>query len=117
MFTYKKFCQQKIEKNKNVDSNIDFIITPRSETSLIICPYNHCNIARFISGANNSDPNFKKFINVISRRVSINSSVHILLIASKNIKKNEILYYDYNGETNNYNTKGFVHQKKSSNKY
>ena len=29
----------------------------------------------------------------------------------KNIKKNEILYYDYNGEANNYNTKNFVHQK------
>ena len=111
VFTYKNFCKQEKLENKNVDSNIDLIITPRAETSLIICPYNHSNIARFISGINNSDPNYKKLVNVFSSRVSINSSVHILLIASRNIKKNEILYYDYNGEANNYNTKNFVHQK------
>ena len=87
VFTYKNFCKQEKRKGKNVDSNMDLILTPRAETSLIICPYNHSNIARFISGINNSDPNYKKLVNVFSSRVSINSSVHILLIASRNIKK------------------------------
>ena len=85
MFTYKNYCKQEKLENKNIDSNIDLIITPRAETSLIVCPYNHSNIARFISGINNSDPNCKKLTNVFTSRVSINSSVHILLIASRNI--------------------------------
>ena len=91
---------------------MDLIITPRSETSLIICPYNNSNIARFISGINNSTKNCQNLANVISIKVSINSSVHILLIASKDIEKDEILYYDYNGDAKMYNTKNFTYQKK-----
>lgn len=83
VFSFKDFCIKKIE----TDSNMDLIINQRSEASLIICPYKHSNIARFISGINNSDPNFKKLINVFSTRVSINGSVHVLLIASKDIAK------------------------------
>ena len=112
VFTYKSFTQQDVDNDKNVDSNMDLIITPRSETSLIICPYNNSNIARFISGINNSTKNCQNLANVISRKVSINSSVHILLIASKDIEKDEILYYDYNGDAKMYNTKNFTYQKK-----
>ena len=67
IFTHREFCQLIIDKDKNVDSNMDLIITPISETSLIICPYNHSNIARFISGINNSVPNFKKLTNVFQQ--------------------------------------------------
>ena len=112
VFTYTEFCKQTIDKDKNVDSNMDLIITPISETSLIICPYNHSNIARLISGINNSVPKFEKLTNVFSTRVSINGSVHVLLIASKDIKKDEILYFDYNGAAKNYNTEGSVYQEK-----
>ena len=66
---------------------MDLIITPRSETNLIICPYYNSNIARFILGVNNSTQNFEKLPNILKRKVLINGSVHILLIASKDIEK------------------------------
>ena len=41
--------------------------------------------------------------------MSIDGTVHILLIAKRNIKKGEILYYDYNaGGYDSYNTEHFV---------
>ena len=90
---------------------MDLIWTPQSETSLVICPHKNSNIARFIYGVNNS-VNFKNQVNTFSTKVSINGVVHILLIAGKNIKKNEILYYNYNSVANNYPTKNFVYKRK-----
>ena len=55
VFTYTKFSKQTIDKDKNVDSNMDLIISPISET-----------------GINNSIPNFEELTNVFSRRVSKN---------------------------------------------
>ena len=94
---------------------MDLTYTPQSETSLIICPYKHSNIARFISGINNFT-DFKKQINVFSAKVSINGVLHILLIAKKDIEKNEIFYYDYNAgaKRNNYPTKNFIYIKKQN---
>ena len=107
ILTLKDFCNKKIEN----DSNMDLIITPQSETSLIICPYKNSNIARFISGINNLI-NFENMVNVFSAKVAINGIVHILLIALKDIKKDDILYYNYNADTNKYPTNIFVYQKK-----
>ena len=107
VLTFKDFCNKKIEN----DSNMDLIITPQSETSLIICPNKHSNIARFISGINNLI-NFENMVNVFSAKVAINGIVHILLIALKDIKKDYILYYNYNAATNKYPTNNFVYQKK-----
>ena len=93
------------------DSIMDLIHTPTSDTSLVICPEKFGNLARFISGINNNykEMKKKKNQNVYSFRVNIDGSVHILLLASKRIKKGEILYYDYNaGGYNTYNTEHFV---------
>ena len=54
----------------------------------------------------------KKNLNVKLCEVGINNSAHILLIASKNIKKDEILYFNYNSGYNLYPTKNFVYKKK-----
>ena len=93
------------------DSIMDLIHSPTSDTSLVICPEKYGNLARFISGINNKYKILKKknYQNVYSIRVNIDGSVHILLLASKRIKKGEILYYDYNaGGYNTYNTEHFV---------
>ena len=93
------------------DSIMDLIHSPTSDTSLVICPEKFGNLARFISGINNKykEMKKKKNQNVYSFRVNIDGSVHILLLASKRIKKGEILYYDYNaGGYNTYNTEHFV---------
>ena len=93
------------------DSIMDLIHTPTSDTSLVICPEKYGNLARFISGINNKykEMKKKKNQNVYSFRVNIDGSVHILLLASKRIKKGEILYYDYNaGGYDSYNTEHFV---------
>ncbi len=91
------------------DSIMELIRTPSSDTSLVICPEKYGNLARFISGVNNFNVYLKKKQNVNSIRLSIDGSVHILLIAKRNIKKGEILYYDYNaGGYNSYPTQNFV---------
>ena len=101
---YKKIRNKEIEKN---DSIMDLIITPFSETTLIICPYNCANLGRFFSGVNNKNKISEAKINVGSAKVLIDGSVHILLFTSKNIKEGEILYYNYNGDANLYPTDEF----------
>lgn len=91
------------------DSIMDLIRTPSSNTSLVICPDKNSNIARFISGINNFDRHSRKKQNVQSIRYNIDGQVHILLYAYRNIKKNDILYYDYNaGGYAGYPTENFV---------
>ena len=101
---YKKLKNKEIEKN---DSIMDLVITPFSETSLIICPYSYANLGRFFSGVNNKNKISEAKINVNSVKVLIDGSVHILLFTSKNIEKGEILYYNYNGDANLYPTDEF----------
>ena len=64
-----------------------------------------------MSGVNNTT-DFEDQVNVFSTKISINGVIHILLVAKKDIKKNDILYYNYNGNANNYPTEDFVYQKK-----
>lgn len=91
------------------DSIMELIRNPSSSSSLVICPEKKGNIARFISGINNSDKNARKKQNVNSSRYDIDGKVHVLLYASKTIKKGEILYYDYNaGGSGTYPTENFV---------
>ena len=112
VLTYKKFCnldeEDPIKKNNSI---IDLTVTPNSETSLIICPYKYSNIARFLSGVNNTT-DFEDQVNFFSTKISINGVVRILLVAKKDIKKNDILYYNYNGDTNNFPTEDFTYQQK-----
>ena len=86
---YKKLRNKEIEKN---DSIMDLVITPFSETSLIICPYSYANLGRFFSGVNNKNKSSEAKINVYSIKVLFDGSVYILLFTSKNIEKGEILY-------------------------
>ena len=101
VLTYKKFCnldeEGPIKKNNSI---IDLTVTPNSETSLIICPYKYSNIARFLSGINNTT-DFEDQVNVFPTKISINGFIPILVVAKKDIKKNDILYYNYNVEANN----------------
>ena len=101
---YKKLKNKEIEKN---DSIMDLVITPFSETSLIICPYSYANLGRFFSGVNNKNKISEAKINVNSVKVLIDGSVHILLFTSENIEKGEILYYNYNADANLYPTDEF----------
>ena len=50
--------------DKTNDSIMMLLRTTRSKTSLVICPKNYANIAKFISGINNFDPNAKTKQNV-----------------------------------------------------
>ena len=101
---YKKYPKTKGSKN---DSIMDLTITPFCETTLIICPYTCTNLGKFFSGVNNNDKESMKKINVFSVKILIDGSLHILLITSKNIKKGDILYYNYNADGNNYPTSEF----------
>lgn len=47
------------------DSIMDLLRTTRSKTSLVICPEKYGNLARFLSGINNSEKGAKKKQNVI----------------------------------------------------
>lgn len=91
------------------DSIMDLIRTPSSTNSLVICPDKKGNLARFLSGINNFDQKSAKKQNVQSIRYDIDGEVHILLYAFRQIKKYELLYYDYNaGGYEGYPTEGFV---------
>jgi len=88
---------------------MELIRHPSSSLSLVICPEKQGNIARFLSGINNNDKKAIKKQNVNSSRYDIDGKVHVLLYASKSIKKGEILYYDYNaGGSALYPTENFV---------
>jgi hypothetical protein len=88
---------------------MDLIRTPSSSTSLVICPDKVGNIARFISGVNNHNEKLKKKQNLHSIRLDIDGQVHVLLYSGRIIRKNELLYYDYNaGGYDSYPTEKFV---------
>jgi hypothetical protein len=101
-----------LARNKIFDKNdsiMDLLKTPSSSTSLVICPEKKSNLARFISGINNYDEKSAKKQNVKSIKYDIDGSAHIILYASKTIKKNETLYYDYNaGGHKSYPTAHFI---------
>lgn len=91
------------------DSIMDLLRTARSSTSLVICPEKYGNIARFLSGINNYDKKSCQKQNVQSIRFSVDGHARVVLFAKKNIKAEEILYYDYNaGGFGEYPTSNFV---------
>ena len=88
---------------------MELIRNPSSSSSLVICPEKKGNIARFISGINNTNAKAKKKLNINSARYDIDGKVHVILYASRNIKPGEILYYDYNaGGSQSYPTENFI---------
>ncbi|CAN0922624.1 Histone-lysine N-methyltransferase ATXR6 [Linum grandiflorum] len=99
-----------LEKRENDDG--DSMMTLLSATdpakSLVICPYKHGNVARFINGINNHTPEGKRKQNLKCVRYDVDGECRVLLIANRDIPKGERLYYDYNGYEHEYPTEHFV---------
>ena len=101
-------------KYKNEGDSNMILQNPSSNTiGLDIVPNVITNIARFISGINNkwNQAMKSKYKNVNSFKCEIEGFPHILLYAHRNIKKNEILYYNYNEgkkKEQSYNTDYFT---------
>ncbi|KAG6389809.1 hypothetical protein SASPL_151283 [Salvia splendens] len=90
------------------DSMMTLLTAADISKSLVICPDKRSNIARFINGINNHVHGGKKKQNVKCLRFDVNGECRVLLIASRDIRKGERLYYDYNGYENEYPTEHFV---------
>lgn len=75
---------------------MELLDTGDADTSLVIVPQKHSNIARFFNGINNNQKSSKKKQNLKSIRCQIDGRVCVLLYANRNIKKGEQLLYNYN---------------------
>ncbi|KAL8550969.1 hypothetical protein ACS0TY_000158 [Phlomoides rotata] len=98
----------KNRENDDGDSMMTLLTAANPSKSLVICPDKRSNIARFINGINNYIPGGKKKQNVKCVRFNVNGECRVLLIATRDIRKGERLYYDYNGYENEYPTEHFV---------
>ncbi|GMJ03022.1 ARABIDOPSIS TRITHORAX-RELATED PROTEIN 6, SET DOMAIN PROTEIN 34 [Hibiscus trionum] len=76
--------------------------------NLVICPDKRSNIARFVNGINNFSPDGRKKQNLKCVRYDVNGECRVLLIANRDIRKGERLYYDYNEYEHKYPTEHFV---------
>ncbi|KAF9593763.1 hypothetical protein IFM89_025230 [Coptis chinensis] len=90
------------------DSMMTLLTADDSSQSLVICPDERGNIARFINGINNHMPEGKKKQNLKCVRFDIDGEARVLLIANRDIPRGERLYYDYNGYEHEYPTEHFV---------
>ena len=90
------------------DSIFNLIETFSPYVNCCINPERYGNVAEYIAGINSEN---KKLIkeNVRALKANIDGKLHILLYTLKKIKKNEVLYYDYNGGNRiiNYDTSFF----------
>ena len=66
------------------------------DKNYVIAPRRKGNIARFISGINNSKKFCKQKQNLTSIKFRIKNKIRIALYTIKRVKKGQILYYDYN---------------------
>ncbi|CAI0397485.1 unnamed protein product [Linum tenue] len=90
------------------DSMMTLLSAADPAKSLVICPYKHGNVARFINGINNHTPEGKRKQNLKCVRYDVDGECRVLLIANRDIPKGERLYYDYNGYEHEYPTEHFV---------
>lgn len=90
------------------DSLFDLLNTGDSKTSLVINPERYGNVARFMSGINNSKADAHKVQNVRSIRFVLDGEFRVFLFADRNIRKGERLTYDYNGHGVLYPTSHFT---------
>ncbi|XP_047328587.1 histone-lysine N-methyltransferase ATXR6-like [Impatiens glandulifera] len=98
----------KKRENDDGDSIMTLLYASDPSRSLVICPDNRSNIARFINGINNHTLDGKKKRNVKCVRFDVDGESRVLLIATRDISKGERLYYDYNGYEHEYPTDHFV---------
>ncbi len=87
---------------------MELLDTGDNDTSLVIVPEKHCNIARFFNSVNNSLKESKKRQNVRSIRCQLDGKVTVLLYTSRSVKKGESLLYNYNEAKECYPTENFV---------
>ncbi|CAI0452529.1 unnamed protein product [Linum tenue] len=90
------------------DSMMTLLSADDPAKSLVVCPYKHGNVARFINGINNHTPEGKRKQNLKCVRYDVDGECRVLLIAIRDIPKGERLYYDYNGYEHEYPTEHFV---------
>ncbi|CAN1242761.1 Histone-lysine N-methyltransferase ATXR6 [Linum perenne] len=95
-------------ENDDGDSMMTLLSASDPSKSLVICPYKHGNIARFINGINNHTQEGRRKQNLKCVRYAVNGECRVLLIANRDITKGERLYYDYNGDEHEYPTEHFV---------
>ncbi|KAJ7965310.1 putative Histone-lysine N-methyltransferase ATXR6 [Quillaja saponaria] len=98
----------KNRENDDGDSIMTLLSASDPSQTLVICPDKRSNIARFINGINNHTPDGKKKQNLKCVRYNVNGECRVLLIANRDIRKGERLYYDYNGYEHEYPTEHFV---------
>ncbi|CAD8194750.1 unnamed protein product [Paramecium pentaurelia] len=91
------------------DSMMSLLETNFAATSLVIIPQKYGNLAKYLSGINNTKKNSKKQQqNVKSQRFNVEGESRVILYACREIRTGEVLYYDYNEGGFNYNTRFFV---------
>lgn len=95
-------------ENDDGDSMMTLLSANKRSQSLVICPDKRSSIARFVNGINNHTPEGKKKQNLKCVRYDVNGECRVLLVANRDIRKGERLYYDYNGLENEYPTEHFV---------
>ncbi|XP_057522156.1 histone-lysine N-methyltransferase ATXR6-like [Amaranthus tricolor] len=95
-------------ENDDGDSMMTLLSACKPSQSLVVCPDRRSNIARFINGINNYTPEGRKKQNLKCVRYDVGGECRVLLIANRDIRNGERLYYDYNGLENEYPTKHFV---------
>ncbi|XP_065861421.1 histone-lysine N-methyltransferase ATXR6 [Euphorbia lathyris] len=98
----------KNRENDEGDSMMTLLCAANPSESLVICPDKRGNIARFINGINNYSMDGRKKQNLKCVRYNVNGECRVLLIANRDIKKGERLYYDYNAYEHEYPTHHFV---------
>ncbi|KAK9724848.1 hypothetical protein RND81_05G102700 [Saponaria officinalis] len=95
-------------ENDDGDSMMTLLSADHPSQSLVVCPDKRSNIARFINGINNYTPEGRKKQNLKCVRYDLGGECRVLLIANRDIRKGERLYYDYNGLEHEYPTEHFV---------
>ncbi|WCJ27598.1 Histone-lysine N-methyltransferase ATXR6 [Euphorbia peplus] len=95
-------------ENDEGDSMMTLLSAANPSQSLVICPDKRGNIARFINGINNYSMEGRKKQNLKCVRYNVKGECRVLLIANRDIKKGERLYYDYNAYEHEYPTHNFV---------
>uniref|UniRef100_A0A7N0RED1 [histone H3]-lysine(27) N-methyltransferase n=1 Tax=Kalanchoe fedtschenkoi TaxID=63787 RepID=A0A7N0RED1_KALFE len=98
----------KNRENDDGDSIMTLLSTSDPNKSLVICPDKRGNIARFINGINNHTQEGKRKQNLKSVRFNVNGECRVLLIANRDIRRGERLYYNYNGYEQEYPTENFL---------
>jgi integrase len=100
----------KVENEESNDCLFDFLTIRKGNTKIeyVIDPKPSANLGKYVAGINNEKEKKEHNQNVYSIKTMIDNSIHILLIALKAIKKNEILCYDYNADKSEYDTSYFI---------